>query len=47
MRLVLRHIEVADPEGEIDRIDVLERGGKTRQMEREESEGQNAGGGPR
>ena len=43
VRLVARDVEVADAERKVDRIEVLERGGQERQVQRDESTREGAG----
>ena len=43
MRLVLRRIELVQAEREIQRVDVFERRGQTREMRREEKRRQSGG----
>ena len=42
VRLMLGDVEVADAEREIDRVEILERGGKKRQVQRDEREREQA-----
>jgi hypothetical protein len=43
MRLVLRDVEFANAKGEVDRVEILERGRQIRKMEGEKNNGKNAG----
>ena len=43
MRLVIRDIEVADAEREVDRIEIFERGRQKRQMKRDETDNERGG----